>query len=89
MADYRKMYTVLCCAIDDVIEVVVLNGFVLGKYLTVFTKERMERLELDVRLLDQLNLLVALGTWHEVIDVNVCFAGTYTVHTTNALHQAC
>ena len=63
--------------------------FLFGEYLGVLTKEGMERLELDVRLLDQLNLLVALGTWHEVIDVNVWFAGTYTVHTTNALHQAC
>ena len=64
--------------------------YVLGvrEDLAVLAKEGVEGLQLNVRLLHQLDPLVALIAGHEVVDINVGRCRSDTVHAADALHEA-
>ena len=79
---HRRLLSIHLC-----IEVIVHHLLVLGEYLAILAKERVERLQFSIGFLHQLYLRISLRTRHKVIDINIFCRGTNTVDATDALHQ--
>ena len=73
----------------DVVHVVRLRGFGVGEDFAVFPQKGLERLQFYIRFADELDVLIPLGTRHEVVHMDEIRACADTVHASDSLHEAC